>query len=111
MTYIKHKKIYSCIVTFSMLVLLSLAPAQRTYANDISFGANNSLNGIMVKTLGVTIGLLSAIGFSNVKGAYDAYDQNVVQPIVKYLKKYEVADGKMKAYYKDGKTYVDKDVV
>ncbi len=110
MTYFKYKKIHSIIISFAIVVLLSLAPTQKVYAYT-GFGGENSLNSIIVPTVGTVIGILSAVGFRTASVGYDAYEKNVVQPIVNYLKGYEVSNGKMRAYYKDGKTYVDKDVV
>ena len=102
------KRVNAYLISLSLVFCLVVLPARQTYAAE---SAGSQLHGIAVPTMGAAIGLLAALGFNSAQAGYQAYQDGIVKPLVRFLKGKEVADGKIRAYYQDGKTYIDKSTV
>ena len=102
------KRVNAYLISLSLVFCLVVLPARQTYAAE---SAGSQLYGIAVPTMGAAIGLLAALGFNSAQAGYQAYQDGIVKPLVRFLKGKEVADGKLRAYYQNGKTYIDKSTV
>lgn len=102
------KRVNAYLISLSLVFCLVVLPARQTYAAE---SVGSQLHGIAVPTMGAAIGLLAALGFNSAQAGYQAYQDGIVKPLVRFLKGKEVADGKIRAYYQDGKTYIDKSTV
>ena len=102
---IKKIKVFSIII--ALIVNLCIVPTYISYADTIS----NPIRKIAIQTTAMAVAIGSALGITVGNAGYNAYETYVLNPIKSYLRRYEEKDGVIGAYYKDGKTYVSKDMI
>ena len=101
----KKIKVFSLII--ALIVNLCVVPTHISYADTIS----NPIRKIAIQTTAMAVAVGSALGLTVGEAGYNAYETYVLNPIKSYLRRYEEKDGVIGAYYKDGKTYVSKEMI